>query len=66
MRVARKGEGKSGEFRVCYAFFEQYGIVVLVTMFSKGEKDNLSPAEKVRIAILLREFEKLLAEGGIK
>src|SRR5205085_7863211 len=47
--------GKSGSYRVCYAYFATNGIVYLVTVFGKGEKDNLNAAEKKAVAKLIRE-----------
>jgi len=47
--------GKRGGFRVCYVYFEEYSIVLLVAAFSKSESADLSPSEK-------KEFKKLIAE----
>lgn len=66
LRMARKGEGKSGGFRICYVYFESYGLVVVVTMFSKGEKDDLPASERATIAALISAFEVQLAAGGLK
>lgn len=43
--------GKSGGFRVCYVFFEDYHIVYLVCVYDKHRKDDLSTAEKNAIRI---------------
>lgn len=54
--------GKSGAVRVCYVFFPEVSIVLLVTAYSKSEKDNLSAAEKKQIKQFIerqkREFSK--------
>jgi len=48
IRFASKshGKGKRGALRVCYAFLERFSAVVLVLVYAKNEKVNLSPAEK--------------------
>lgn len=38
--------GKSGALRVCYVYFEEAGQVLLVLVYPKSEKDDLTPAEK--------------------
>ncbi len=45
--------GKSGATRVCYVYFEEWGIVLLVVVYPKSETDSLTEAEKnaVRKAI---------------
>jgi hypothetical protein len=38
--------GKSGGLRVCYVYFEEYGIVYLVYVYTKHEKDDLNAGER--------------------
>ncbi|MHB1035186.1 MAG: hypothetical protein ACYC35_10465 [Pirellulales bacterium] len=38
--------GKSGGLRVCYVYFEEYGIVFLVYVYTKHEKDDLGAGER--------------------
>ncbi|HUG19496.1 MAG TPA: hypothetical protein VMM56_10985 [Planctomycetaceae bacterium] len=38
-------KGKSGGFRVCYAVFEEVSVIVLILIYHKSEKDDLSVAE---------------------
>jgi hypothetical protein len=52
--------GKSGSLRVCYAYFASFGIVYLVCVYAKSEKDNLSAAEKKQIKKLLARIEREL------
>jgi hypothetical protein len=54
--------GKSKGVRVCYAFFELYGIVLLITVYSHKEKDNLTATEKRQIKKLLEEAEAFFSE----
>lgn len=46
VRLAGRGKGKSGGYRIVY-YFGGYDIpVFLLTVFGKGEKDNLSQGER--------------------
>lgn len=56
-------KGKSGSMRVCYAVFSEYARIYLVTLFSKNEKANLSPAERTTIKALLGRIGRALREG---
>src|SRR5438132_13767829 len=38
--------GKRGALRVCYAYVEQAGTIVLGLVYAKGENDDLSSKEK--------------------
>jgi hypothetical protein len=60
LRFARKGEGKSGSTRVCYAFFPDHGIILLPLIYGKTAKKDLTQAEKVYIKHLLEQFRELL------
>jgi hypothetical protein len=60
---AKSGKGKSGGSRVCYAYFEEYALVLLVLAYPKSEKDDLSNAEKKAIKKLLEEIEQEFAKG---
>jgi hypothetical protein len=51
------GRGKSGTYRVCYAYFPKYGTVVLAVVFGKAEKDNLTGADLHVIADVIRAYE---------
>jgi hypothetical protein len=46
---AKWDSGTSGAARVCYVHFEEYGIVLLVYVYDKHQKDNLTEAEKKQI-----------------
>ena len=52
LRWAAKGKGKSGGFRVIYYFHNEEIPLFLLTLFSKGEKANLSKAERNQLAKL--------------
>jgi hypothetical protein len=59
MRFAPKSwkMGKSGATRVGYAYLEDYGTVLLIIIYSKDEKDDLTADEKKEIRKLLRRIE---------
>lgn len=63
LRFSPRGahRGKSGSHRVCYVFFEEFGIVLLVTAFDKKQKDNLSAAAKKTIRQLIERQHALLS-----
>jgi len=52
--------GKSGGLRVCYVYFESYGIVLLVLVYAKTEKDDLSLDECKAIKRYIEVAEKEL------
>jgi len=49
VQLAGRGKGKSGGYRVITFFAEGDAPVFLLTVFSKGERANLSAAEKVQL-----------------
>lgn len=53
--------GKSGGVRVCYVYFEEFRVVLLVFAYDHRSKDDLSHAEKATIKKLIdrqrRAFE---------
>ena len=53
--------GKSGSHRVCYVYFEEFGIVFLVTVYDKKQKDNLSAAGKKTIRMMIEHQHALLS-----
>ena len=62
----KSGRGKSGAFRVYYAYFPTYGIVFLATVFGKNEADDLSDADKVALTSLVEIVEAQLGSGMIQ
>ncbi len=49
--------GKSGAVRVCYVYFDEWGIVLLVIAYSKNEKDSLTANEKATVRDLIARQE---------
>lgn len=54
LRVARTGQGKSGGYRVITVFGGGSLPVFLLTVFGKGEKANLSKAERNALSVLTK------------
>jgi hypothetical protein len=54
LRWAREGKGKSGGTRVIYYFHNENIPLFLLTIYGKGQKDNLSQAERNQLAKLVK------------
>lgn len=52
--------GQRGALRVCYVYFEKYGIVLLSLVFRKGELDDLSAAGKKAVKTAIERIERQL------
>lgn len=57
VRWAAGGKGKSGGVRVIYYWFKADDQIVLLTLYGKGEKEDLSAAELKRIVKLIEELK---------
>ena len=53
-------KGKSGSERVCYALFPRPGLALMVTVFGKDDKDNLTAAERNAVKAMLAKYEAQL------
>ena len=60
--AAEKDKGKSGGIRVCYAYFAEYHIVLMMMAYPKNRKDSLSATEKAGIKKYLEITKKWLDE----
>lgn len=58
--------GKSGAVRVCYVYFHDFSLALLVVAYAKNEQDDLSAADNKAIRQLIAREEKALAERAIK
>lgn len=56
VRFAGRGRGKSGGYRVITFFASANRPVYLLTVFGKGEKANLTGAEKVALAGIVKKL----------
>lgn len=57
--------GKRKGARVCYAYFPEYSVVLMITIYLKGRKEDLTDAEKKQIKGYLQKFEASLKKGII-
>jgi hypothetical protein len=62
VRIPRSGGGKSGGYRTLYVFGGQAMPLILVTVFAKNEKDNLTKAEQATAVELSKRL--VAAYGG--
>lgn len=62
MRFAPAGwrVGKRGAIRVCFCWWEAFGIVLLITAYAKNEHSDLSPRAKRMFRKLIEVAEKEL------
>lgn len=58
LRVAKPGRGKSGGYRVITYFGGDEIPVFLLTVFAKGEKDNLTQGERNLLAGLTKRLRE--------
>ena len=63
-RLAGRGKGKSGGYRIVYIFGGNDIPVFLLTMFGKGEKDNLTKAERNELAKLVKVLADTYSKKG--
>lgn len=57
-------KGKSGGIRVCYAYFAESHIVLMMMAYPKNRKDNLSAKEKVGIKKYLEITRRWLDDNS--
>ena len=57
MRYAFEGRGKSGSVRVLYVDFEDHERILLLNVFAKDEKENLSKGERNQIRKAMKQLE---------
>ncbi len=58
-----RGRGKSGSFRVCYAYFPDHARIYLVILFPKNVQANLTAAERNAMKTLMRRISDALKRG---
>ena len=62
MRFAFDNRGKSGSSRVCSVDFAVYETIYLMTVYKKGDKENLSKKECNDIKRIIEQIETELGE----
>jgi hypothetical protein len=63
---AGSAHGKSGSYRTCYVYYEEFGIVLLVTAYPKNKTDDLSAAARKAIRKMIEEQHELLRRGSLQ
>lgn len=63
LRIAGRGKGKSGGYRVITFYSGEDLPVFLLTLYSKGEKANLSKAERNELKSILAEIVQSYRRG---
>ena len=58
LRVAGKGRGKSGGYRVIYYYYDNKNPVLLFTIYGKNEKPNLTDAEEKALYDVVQAIKK--------
>lgn len=53
LRWRRGGQGKSGGVRIIYYYYDDHMPLYLLTLFAKGDKANLTKAERNELANLV-------------
>lgn len=66
LRVAGRGKGKSGGYRTITFYSGRELPVFLITVFSKGERANLSKSERNALQGLTKELVAAYAERVVK
>jgi hypothetical protein len=59
-RWSREGKGKSGGVRTIYFYASSFAVVLMIDIYSKNEKGNLTDADKKAIRSLVKEYQKSL------
>jgi hypothetical protein len=62
-RWARRGQGKSGGFRVIYYFLREPGQIFMAAIYAKSRKETLSRDDQNVLAKLAAQIKKA-AKGG--
>ncbi len=68
LRVAdpKRRKGKRGGARVIYLHIPEADQFLMVDIYGKGEKDDLTPAEKKDLRELAREYKRVTIEAARK
>jgi hypothetical protein len=57
---SRQARGKSGAYRVGYVRFREFGFILLVTVWGKNDKSDLSARDRNGIAAIVRDIRRRL------
>ena len=56
----KSARGKSSAYRICYAYFPEFGTIALAIVFGKTEKADLNQADRRAIATIIEAYRKEL------
>ncbi len=59
---SREARGKSGAYRVGYVRFREFGFILLVTVWGKNDKSDLSAEDRHGIAAIVRDIRRALGK----
>jgi hypothetical protein len=65
VRIAGRGKGKSGGYRVVTYYAGESLPVFLLTVFSKGERSNLTKGETNALAVLVKTLADSLGRKAV-
>jgi hypothetical protein len=57
---SREARGKRGAYRVGYVRFREFGFILLVTIWGKNDKSDLSARDRNAIAAIVRDIRRAL------
>ncbi len=63
-RSTKSSVGKRGSHRVCYVYFQEIDVVLLVIAFAKNAAADLSPQARKNIKKMIDEQKKIIRERG--
>ena len=68
LRIAdpKRQKGKRGGARVVYLHIPEVGQFLMLDIYGKNEKDDLTPTEKRDLRELAREYKRLIVEAARK
>lgn len=62
MRSQARAGGKRGGWRIIFADYPKFGVVVLIVAYKKVSHEDLTPEEKKAIRVLKEELDKIINE----
>jgi hypothetical protein len=68
MRIAMPGSnrGKRGSYRVYYVYFQEYGMVLLMAILAKNDREDLKKSDKNALSQVITRLKQLLEAGAIR
>ena len=60
----RMNRGRRDALRICYVYFEEFNIVLLLSVYAKNEQGDLTADEKAECRKLIAKASQSLARGG--